>query len=334
MLSWAMNAGKNDGQRAGLFRELARLTGAGIPISQAAKVLQRGRGAQAAATVAGLERGLAGGKSIAGALESTLNPMEWAVVQAAEQSGKLADGFAWLEQYYELRQRTVDRIRAAMLYPVFMLHAAVVLPALVGAVLRGGHGMEIVKAVVLALVLLWAGLALLWLAGTAWARLARTSLPADRVLGWLPVAGPARAALGLARWFTVMHFQITGGQRMSAGLQRAGAASWQAGLDAASQAAASAVEGGATLGEALAAQAAFPFELVSNLTSAEFTGTLDVETLRLTRESMATAAAKSEHAAKMVSAGFYGLVMLFTALQILKIAGAYAGLYSNFMNQL
>jgi hypothetical protein len=36
----------------------------------------------------------------------------------------------------------------------------------------------------------------------------------------------------------------------------------------------------------------------------------------------------------MVSAGFYGLVMLFTALQILKIAGAYMGLYTNFLNQL
>lgn len=327
-----MTIGKSAAARAEFFRELARLTGAGISVTHAAKLLGHGaRPAAAREAAAEMERGLADGRSIAGALEPSLNPMELSVVQASEQNGKLAEGFSHLEAYYELLNRTQNRIRSAVLYPLFMLHAAVVLPALVGAVLSGGN---VVAEVLKALVFLWALLLAGWLIFSVWTRRAVVSEAADKALGWLPAVGKARLSLALARWQTVLHFQVTGGQRMSDGLRRAGEASLGARLNAASQRAAGAVENGGTLAEALSAQPAFPSALVSGLSAAEYTGTLDVETLRLSREAMATAGWQTEKSAKLVCGVFYGVVLAFTAWQILKMASGYMGMYENFSREL
>jgi hypothetical protein len=88
------------------------------------------------------------------------------------------------------------------------------------------------------------------------------------------------------------------------------------------------------LADALAGQGAFPRAVVGSLASAEFTGTLDLETLRLSQDSMAAAAVKSERAAKLVCAGFYGLVMLFTVWQIFQVVAMQAGIYSKILNDL
>ena len=322
-------------QRAQFFRELAQLTGAGISVTQAGKVLgQEWRGASVKGAVALMEKGLAEGRTIADALAASLTPMEHSIIQAAERGGKLAQGFRHLEEYYHLLDETVARVRGALLYPLFMLHAAVLLPALVSGVMAGGGPDDILKSLALGLAGIWIGVGVVWWGGRWLGRLAVTSAPVDRALVMIPLIGPARKTLALARWHAVVHFNIASSQRISEGLREAGRATRGALLNAASQRAARSVEDGVELGASLIAQPAFPREMSAALAAAEFTGNLDTETLRLSRHSMLQAAATLETNTKRLCGVFYGMVVMFTAWQILRVAGLYVGMYSKFMDEL
>jgi hypothetical protein len=70
------------------------------------------------------------------------------------------------------------------------------------------------------------------------------------------------------------------------------------------------------------------------LAAAEFTGNLDTETLRLSRAAMEQSATTMETSAKRLCGVFYGVVMAFTAWQILRVAGMYVGMYTKFMDAL
>ena len=327
-----MPTGPKPSQRAAFFRELASLTAAGISVSQASRVLsQSWRDPAVLRAVQAMERGLAEGRTIADALAPSLDAMEYGILDAAERGGMLADGFAHLEQYHALRREALERGRAALRYPLFVLGAAVLLPAAVGAVLGQ-------KPVVPALLggLAWlAGLGLLAWLGWRWLSAAAARHPRwDQLLGWIPVLGPTREALALARWQAVMHFKIASSARISDGLRQAGAATGRARLVAASEAAAQAVEAGSELGSALLAQAAFPRSLAAGLASAEFTGTLDGETQRGAREWMARAAWLMESAPKRLAGAFYVGVLVFTAWQIYHLGQAYMAMYQQFADDL
>jgi type II secretory pathway component PulF len=330
-----MTPGPKPKQRAAFFRELAQLTGAGISVTQAGKVLgQEWREASVRKAVARMDMGLAEGRTIADALGGSLTPMEHSIIQAAERGGQLAQGFRHLEEYYRLLVATAARVRISLLYPLFMLHAGVLLPALLGAVLDGGRAEAMVRALLLGLAGIWAGLGLVWLGGRWLGRLAEHSAAVDRVLGMIPLVGSARQALALARWHAVVHFNIASSQRISDGLKEAGVASRRALLESASRRAARAVEGGAELGASLLAQRTFPRDMAAALAAAEFTGTLDTETLRLSQESMTRAASTLETNTKRLCGAGYGLVVIFMAWQILKVAGLYMGMYSKFLDEL
>ncbi|MES2705512.1 MAG: type II secretion system F family protein [Verrucomicrobiota bacterium] len=322
-------------RRSQFFHELARLTGAGISVSRAAVVLdQSWRDHSVKSAVNSLGQGLREGETISGALAPSLNKMEFSIVDAAERGGKLVNGFKHLEEYYHLLAQTFIRMRMAAVYPVVMLHAAVVLPALVTAVLAQKKAPGIVLAVGSHLLMLWGVLAL---GVTVWRFLLKksaVSLPVDTFLRRLPMAGRAREALALARWSAVVYFQVVSSQRLSDGLRRAGAATESAGLHLASGRAADAIEAGGEMGPAMAAQPAFPKELSSALAAAEFTGTLDTETLQQSRHWMSESGLRLESASRWLSGAFYGLVMLFTVIQIFKLASGYVQMYAGFMKDL
>ncbi len=330
-----MSAGLPLKQRTAFFRDLAQLTAAGVPISQAVNVLgNEWRSDEVKAAMARMKAGLAAGRTIADALSSSLTAMEHSIIQAAERGGKLEAGFRHLEQYYQLLDQTRARVRGALLYPLFMLHAAVLLPVMVGGVIAG-HGPEaILISLLLGVAGIWGGLALLWWGGRWLGQIAATSTVVDQALGLVPLIGTARKRLALARWHAVVHFNIASSQRISDGLREAGRAAGGALLERASQRAAQAVDEGTELGPALTAESAFPREMSGALAAAEFSGTLDHETLRLSRAAMAEAAGSMETSSRWLCGGFYGLVMLFTAWQILRVASGYFGIYQRLLDDL
>ncbi len=318
--------------RAAFFRELAQLASAGISVSQAARVLnQTWRDPAVQRAVQAMERGLAEGRTIADALAPSLDAMEYGILDAAERGGMLGEGFRHLEEYHALRAQALERGRAALRYPLFVLHAAVLLPAATEAVLAK---QSVPLALLKGLGWLWGLGLLVWLGGRWLGTAAQRRPGLDRLLGLIPVLGPTREALALARWQAVLHFKIASSARLSDGLRQAGAATGRARLAAASERAAQAVEGGSELGPALLSEAAFPRSLAAPLASAEFTGTLDVETSRGAREWMARAAWLMESAPKRMAGAFYAGVLAFTAWQIWEVAQAYMGMYQQFADEM
>ena len=314
-------------RRAQFFRELAQLTKSGISVTKAAKVLgQDWRGGEVRRAVTQMETGIAAGLSIAGALQPNLTSMEHSIIEAAERGGQLAQGFRHLEEYYQLLDKTHDKVRNAVLYPLCILHAAVLLPAIVAAVTTKT---SVLMAIAVGLALIWGFLAILWWGGRWVGRLAERHEAVDRFLGWIPLVAPARQALALARWHAVFHFTIASSQRISDGLRQAGMATQRFLLAKASHRAAQSVEDGSELGPALLAQSAFPREMSATLASAEFSGNLDTETLRCSRESMSEAAITLENSSQRLCRLLYGVVVILIAWQILQMAGMVAGQYQK-----
>ena len=307
--------------RASFFRELARLTGAGLSVTKAAEILnQRWRDPKVTAAVRSLHAGLAKGETIADSLAPELSGMEMSMVSAAEKGGKLAEGFRRLEDYYHLLAATVSRMKKALIYPAFMLHAAVILPAIVTGVISGAG---LLSGIFTGLLQVYGTLAVLWFGGRWLLDLGNTNVNADRFLELIPVTGPARRCLALARWNTVLHFHLLTGRKMSEGLLAAGDAARTARLLAASGRVAAVAEGGGEIGPALQDERAFPDEIASSLAAAEFTGTLDAETSRQARELNIEAALRMDTAAEWVPKALYFAVMAFTVYQILRMAGGY-----------
>lgn len=322
-------------ERSQFFHELARLTGAGISITQAAAVLdRRWRDPSVRLAVASLKAGVRDGQTISAALSPGLTRMEFSIIDAAERGGKLANGFQHLEEYYRLLAEAVVRIRGAMTYPAILLHAAVVLPALVGAVIAQKTAPVVVLTIFSDLLVLWAVLAFGVILWSFLIRRGVRSQWADTLLRRIPMAGRTRDSLALARWSAVMHFQVISGQRISDGLRLAGAATESAGLNTASVYAANSIESGGELGPGLTSQSIFPNEMAGSIAAAEYTGTMDTETLRQSHYWMNESGQKLQSSARFLTGAFYGLVMLFTVLQIFKMAIGYMGMYSGFMKDL
>lgn len=123
--------GSGDVARAALWRGVAAMERAGIPIQQsiARAVEQGGVGDALLRTVRhDLEEGL--GIEEAFARAPFLEELERRLIAAGARSGKLPDVLEDLAAHFEDRAATKRALAMSVAYPVFLLHAAVVLPSL------------------------------------------------------------------------------------------------------------------------------------------------------------------------------------------------------------
>lgn len=281
--------------------------------------------------MARLTAGLDRGETIAQALGPSLDALETGIVSAAERAGRLDAGFRHLEHYYGLLAKSGAAIRTALAYPVVMLHFGIVIPVMLGAILGRQSA---IPAIAIALVKLYAVLAVVWLGWRGLQKLAERHEGTDRLLRRIPLIGPARLSLAITRWSAVMHFLVVAGGRISDALRSAGAASRSATIDAASRRAANAVESGSTLGDALESGRVFPYDLVSAVATAECAGKLDEETARLAVESNSEATLRLGRVAEWLPRLCYFAVMGFLVWQIFKVASQYLGMQAGFMKEI
>ncbi|MDE0569563.1 MAG: type II secretion system F family protein, partial [Verrucomicrobiales bacterium] len=128
-----------DRHKALLYHELSKLSKAGFAITSAtAAALDSRPPANQRLFLEELQRGVEAGKTIsgaAGAASANLTALEISVLKAAEEGGKIAEGFAHLAHYFEIRDKAARKIRGGLLYPALLLHLAVILPAAPKAVI-------------------------------------------------------------------------------------------------------------------------------------------------------------------------------------------------------
>lgn len=164
--------------RALLYRELAVLLRAGLPLAQALELLIETPELSAwHALLAGIRDAIRQGSSLAAAQEQagfTDQPLEHALIEMGERAGALGDVLFRLADYLDERTRLHERIQTALIYPALVLmmsivimifmfgfmmprftrlfsEARLVLPLFTRVVLAGGHLAGIILSVLLVL---------------------------------------------------------------------------------------------------------------------------------------------------------------------------------------
>lgn len=318
-------------EKISLYRELAKLSQADFHLDRALDLLLAQKISPARrAWLSGLKRGLEEGHGVAESVRlyngDTTTGLEVALIQAGETSGQMAPALRHLVEYFTALETAQQQMRTALIYPLILLHLAILLPELPAALITGDGSAVLGRAAVWVF-LLWVGLIAFYLAFRALAERARSSPSADRLLNRIPWIGAARKHWALARFCQVAHACLLAALRMSETIRLAGEASQSGQMHQAAERAAKQVAAGESLSLALGQTAAFELAFVQSLATAEEAGGLDDELLRWGKAEALDAAQTMEQAARWWPRVAYGMVVLFVAWRIMTmVMGYYGGL--------
>ncbi len=263
---------QNPRQRELLFHQLEQLASSAVPMAKAAAMLSERRSSlerkMGRTMLAEFQRHA----SIPVAMRGEVEPMEFAVISAADESGHLSDGFRHLGNYYGMLSRTRQRLLFALIYPLIVLHLAMLVIALLSSRTASG---SFSSAATTGVLKLWAvlglSLGLTWMVG----KLAERSLLVDRLVQAIPLVGKVRKHLAWSRWCLATHFQVLAGRNFGIAIAAGGAASRSAVVDAFSQRVAAATARGQELGPQFTTANEPPQDFSSAIETGEAAGKVD-----------------------------------------------------------
>lgn len=314
-------------QKALLYREFAKLLQAGFGIDKAADtLLHQSPPVEQRRFAESLKAGLGSGRSIAesvGGSEVGLSELERRILDAGERGGRLEEAFAHLANYFEMTDRTVRAIRRRLVYPLVLVHAAVILPAVPRALFRETGAAGFVASVAWQLAVVYLIGALL-LVGWRWlARAGRRSATIDRSLNALPLIGRVRRSLSLTRFCKVFEIFLLSGRPPSEGVRAAGDASQAGALMAAGRRLEDHVRSGQPLGTGLRSEPAIPEALARSLATAEEAGSLEKDLHRWSVLMEGRAEESLERFGDWAPKVIYGVAVLFMAWQLVSLYMGY-----------
>ena len=324
--------GMNVKAKARMYRELGKLLGASFPMDKSITMLlnQNPRGPKHD-FLAGIDKGFAQRMSFAEAMRvynhGSAGSMELSLIEAGEQSGRLAESCVHLAHYFETWSKGIREARGAMIYPMLLLHLGVVLPEVSRFYMQGALGKEThpAAAILWRLILFWLALLLLWAAWGALTRAAVRSDGTDRLLNRLPLIGAVRRHWALARFTQVFHSGLLAAMRISECLRLGGDASQSGTLLKGSQMAAATVERGGTLSGGLADSRCFPQDFTNSVATAEAAGGMDREMARWAEAEISLATEAQRNAADWYPKALYFGVVGYVAFRIVMMFKEYFG---------
>lgn len=276
-----------------------------------------------------LREAVARGESLAAAMarQSAFTSFEVRAVEAGEAGGRTVDVLRRLGAHFEVRGRARDRLGLTLLYPVILLHAALLLPPLFVLFRDGVLAYLATVAPPLlgayALGILGFYLARLLLAGTARRR------SAERWVLALPLVGTVARDLAVADYAFFSGLLIRSGVPLVRTLNISAEASRSALLRHAGRRVAAAVERGANLWEAISRQGeVFPRLFVETVKTGEIAGKLDEALERAERhgrEEAATALGRLNVVLPVLALAAVGAVVAWVAVGLLKTVFAGGG---------
>ena len=316
--------------RALLHRELARLLESGFPVDKAAAtLLSRKPDGPRRVVLEALRDGLNGGQTIAGALRPAVSPMEYSLLEASEKGGRIADGFAYLAEFFTMRSRTRSQAIAGLIYPLLVLHLSIVPTALM---LTFGQGLMPFLLVALGLLLvLHVGVMLIWLGVRAIGRRARDDRFIDGLLHRLPLIGAWKRAESLSRFCKVLEIALLAGRLPSDAIMLAASASDSAQVRASSERISAETASGYPMGPSMAGDPAFPIELADSLTSAEMAGSLEKEAGRWSTYFQAEASQTAQVLATWLPRLVYAVAVVVVVTVVIKSALSYVKMINSLL---
>lgn len=309
-----------------LHEELAKLLEAGFGIRQAiAVILETSPPRAQADLLRAMDAGLAKGRTIAEAFaEGGADGLELSMVRAGERGGRLAQAFRHLADYFSLLAKARNGAIRAMIYPLVVLHMGVFLAVVPGGLLAQRSWGEIGVSLVLALVGLYAGLAVLSWVVRMILRMAPDRAGMDRWLGRIPVVGKARRSLAMARFTKVYHTGVLAGISMRETVGNALEASGSGVMREGGRPLLAIAEEGGALGPEFVRCGVFPQVFARSYATAEEAGGLDKDLERWAKFYQEEAERGAEAVGIVLPKVCYALILLFVAW---KIVGFYSGYY-------
>ncbi len=314
------------------YTEIAKLLGAGFDIRRAASVMESTRLPAAQRLLLNdLNQGLEDGQSITDSFardSRAISGLERSMVAAGERGGKLAPAFQHLADYFGMVASVRREIVKGMIYPLVILHLGIFIGT-VPLSLMGGEertAASIAGGFATSLLILYAGIAILFLLGKFLLKNAPHSPALDHAINRIPWIGNARKNMAMSRFCKVYHACLLAGISMVETI-RVSSESSQSGMirRAGKQLAATAKEGNA-LGPAFMAQRAFSSEFSRSYATGEEAGTLDTDMGNWSRLFQEKAEGAMKMAALMIPKVLYFFIMGFVAW---KIIGFFTGYYTQ-----
>lgn len=311
---------------ATFHEQLRTLLDAGMPIARSVELAGEAAGGihhdRARTWAAGCAAGLPLAQQMRAAGEGELDV---ALIEAGELSGRTAEmcGEIAAQHRHVIALRTL--VIARLVYPLCLIHVALVASAVPGVFLRGGSPWLLLAGPLG----LWAAIAVAWAAVSllgreGWSRIAL--LRGVRYLAWPWIA--ANACLTLRAG-------LTAGMLAPRALELAAEACGNRVVGRRLAAAAKAVLHGSLPDVTSALRSAgLPPEVTRLTDVGERSGALDTELGRaaaLMRESFRL---RSEWAARIACGIIYGLIMLLAAATVIMLYAGYLGMATDFANQI
>jgi type II secretory pathway component PulF len=131
--------------KSDFFHQLGMMLKNGMPMIRALGVLKQTGGSPAAKRLAqNLEDGIRGGQSLAEALRGKRGFSEFDIniLQNSEQSGSLPDILDILATHYESQARLISQAITKTAYPIFLIHACVMIPQIVPMFTKADFGVD------------------------------------------------------------------------------------------------------------------------------------------------------------------------------------------------
>lgn len=263
--------GFDDIERASLWRRLSAMERAGIPIQVSVeRLLEQGGAARVLGPVkADLTEGLGIGEAFGRA--EGLSELERRLIGAGSKGGRLPEVLDDLAAHFEDRASVKRGLAAGLAYPVFLMHAAVVLPSL-SLIISEGLG-AFAMAVLTPLAVAYAtvgGLVLGWSA-------LRTGSPltADQLLLSIPALGGVVRKRALTTSLDVLRLLYASGVPALEASEAAASACPNAEVGRWFQRIHEGLVDGLSLGQAFAAEPRMPANVVDLVTTGETSGSLD-----------------------------------------------------------
>lgn len=185
------------------YNALRHLLDAGVPVVRALRTAAPRRDRRLRRTFLAAAEEVEAGNTLADAFAATGNAipeLDAAMIRVGENSGRLPDVLDSLAQWHDLTARLQARIRAGLVYPVVLLHAAAFLVPLPGFVLGNLSPMDYLRAAGSFLQVVYVPLAV-WLLLQNWpaaTRLLQRVL--DPLLLTIPGLGGGLKAMALAQF--------------------------------------------------------------------------------------------------------------------------------------
>ena len=265
------------------YRQFSTMLDSGLPLLRVLDEFERGTHPAAVRRIATVLRdGIAAGQSLTEAmhaLPASFSPLETSGIRAGEKSGKLPEVLATLASHFEAMQRLRTRLVSGMLYPLVLIHIAILLPGLPALFTKGLGGY--LAAVLPGVLLLYGGAGVVLVLRL----LPRTSPTLamwwSRVKIFLPVFGRLSRAYALLRFLRSFLCLYEAGVQVAVAMRLAAAAMDNPAMARAVEAGLPAVEAGEPLSVALAANPYVPRIVLDMLRTGEESGKLDEMLVRV-----------------------------------------------------